>query len=624
MTVDFSGAQFGLIQQLKTGNQVVDMCLCMLIPAFFAWLFATWETSIRPAMTRLWERWTTRLAKKEYQRDIEFELMRNSWGSVLTGAEERNNVLQKALTLYIATFNIEYQFANCSLMSVGQASNHNAYDSDSGDEEPLGSAPFKKYNVTTIAPQNEWIDLTEDIEFRQTTSVDKEGEENNKVSKKMIVFSFRSKHDKAAQLIDDLIKKAWQFYMSELDKNTDKARYMYNMISKDILSSKDQTEADSEVKKYKRYKLSSSKTFNSLFFPEKQTLLNLLGHFNEKSGKYAIEGYPHKLGVLLHGPPGTGKTSLIKALAHATNRSIVNVPLSRIRTNQELTDLVYDLRFSVPGQDIPVKLKYSNIIFVMEDVDAASKIVHRRAAGKDAASWQQQPATESRPPTPPPAPPLPDDELALSGPALPGQDEEEAGDMMAALAASIEDQEQGGVGGVTGTSIGGSTKGKTGSSFGRSDRLDLSGLLNVLDGVVDTPKRLLVMTTNHPEKLDPALIRPGRIDKKIFLGYMQGNEACMMIKHYFAGEEITPAQRATVDYVCKSLDLTPAVMEQLCAENDTVHDFCRALERKLEPRGPLPQGLSRAASVAVQDYPERTPSSGDPGPGVNNAGLARS
>jgi ATP-dependent 26S proteasome regulatory subunit len=69
----------------------------------------------------------------------------------------------------------------------------------------------------------------------------------------------------------------------------------------------------------------------------------------------------------------------------------------------------------------------------------------------------------------------------------------------------------------------GTGTGKTGygSSMFKTDRLDLSGLLNVLDGVVDTPNRILVMTTNHPEKLDPALIRPGRIDKKLFLGYMR-------------------------------------------------------------------------------------------------------
>ncbi|CAH0045875.1 unnamed protein product [Clonostachys solani] len=45
-----------------------------------------------------------------------------------------------------------------------------------------------------------------------------------------------------------------------------------------------------------------------------------------------------------------------------------------------------------------------------------------------------------------------------------------------------------------------------------SERLSLSGLLNVLDGVASQEGRVLIMTTNHLEKLDPALTRPGRVD----------------------------------------------------------------------------------------------------------------
>ncbi|PVH98633.1 mitochondrial chaperone BCS1 [Periconia macrospinosa] len=46
-------------------------------------------------------------------------------------------------------------------------------------------------------------------------------------------------------------------------------------------------------------------------------------------------------------------------------------------------------------------------------------------------------------------------------------------------------------------------------------RLSLSTLLNVLDGIGSAEGRVLMMTTNHIEHLDPALIRPGRVDMKI-------------------------------------------------------------------------------------------------------------
>jgi len=39
-----------------------------------------------------------------------------------------------------------------------------------------------------------------------------------------------------------------------------------------------------------------------------------------------------------------------------------------------------------------------------------------------------------------------------------------------------------------------------------------SGFLNALDGVASGEERIIFMTTNHVSKLDPALIRPGRVD----------------------------------------------------------------------------------------------------------------
>jgi mitochondrial chaperone BCS1 len=42
-----------------------------------------------------------------------------------------------------------------------------------------------------------------------------------------------------------------------------------------------------------------------------------------------------------------------------------------------------------------------------------------------------------------------------------------------------------------------------------------AGLLNAIDGVAAQEGRLLFMTTNHPERLAPALVRPGRVDVRL-------------------------------------------------------------------------------------------------------------
>ena len=73
------------------------------------------------------------------------------------------------------------------------------------------------------------------------------------------------------------------------------------------------------------------------------------------------------------------------------------------------------------------------------------------------------------------------------------------------------------------------------ASQNAKDKLDLAGLLNVLDGVVDCPNRIVVMTSNHPEKLDPALIRPGRVNLKLLLDYIELPEVKLMVGHYFGG-----------------------------------------------------------------------------------------
>ena len=64
------------------------------------------------------------------------------------------------------------------------------------------------------------------------------------------------------------------------------------------------------------------------------------------------------------------------------------------------------------------------------------------------------------------------------------------------------------------------------------------------------------MTTNHPEKLDPALVRPGRINKKMLLGYLQLAEAALMVEHYFG--QMSTSQRERLNERFAPNSFTPA------------------------------------------------------------------
>lgn len=63
------------------------------------------------------------------------------------------------------------------------------------------------------------------------------------------------------------------------------------------------------------------------------------------------------------------------------------------------------------------------------------------------------------------------------------------------------------------------------------------GLLNALDGVASAEECITFMTTNHPEKLDPALLRPGRIDYKVMVNNALRWQVEKMFMRFYEGEE---------------------------------------------------------------------------------------
>ncbi|CUS21828.1 LAQU0S04e01728g1_1 [Lachancea quebecensis] len=172
----------------------------------------------------------------------------------------------------------------------------------------------------------------------------------------------------------------------------------------------------------------------------KQNILKDVKEFLNNGKWYFERGIPYRRGYLLYGPPGSGKTSFIQALAGELDYNICIMNLSEANLTD---DRLNHLMNNIPERSI----------LLLEDIDAA---FNKRA----------------------------------------------------------QSSEKGFQSGVT-----------------------FSGLLNALDGVASSEETITFMTTNHPEVLDPAIMRPGRIDYKVFIGNATAYQLGEMFLKFYPGEE---------------------------------------------------------------------------------------
>lgn len=167
-----------------------------------------------------------------------------------------------------------------------------------------------------------------------------------------------------------------------------------------------------------------------------QMLMDDMNNFKDSASWYISKGVPYRRGYMLHGPPGTGKTSFTQAIAGAMNMNVCYLNLSGNKIDDD------DLnRF--------LNQAPKNSIILLEDIDGI--FVERESV--------------------------------------------------------------------------------TGQRRGR--HVTFSGFLNALDGVRSQEGAIIFMTTNHIEKLDPALLRPGRCDVTVKLDNASHTQMKFMYQRFF-------------------------------------------------------------------------------------------
>jgi SpoVK/Ycf46/Vps4 family AAA+-type ATPase len=277
---------------------------------------------------------------------------------------------------------------------------------------------------------------------------------------------------------------------------------------------------------FNKSKFQSNRTLKNVYLRQIEDLQSRVEFFMRRRDWYDSKGIPHTLGIVMYGHPGCGKTSTIKAVANETKRHIFNIMLSEIRTKEALKDLFYNEQVHVWDNNkmevlnIPLK----NRLYVIEDIDAMDSVVVKRS--KEA------------------------------------QKEEEERKLRIAAEMELLKQQQG------------ETLAKAmmnGKKNEESDKLDLATLLNVLDGVRETPGRIIILSTNYPERLDEALLRPGRFDMMLEFE----KHSCAVLqqhieKHYDI--TLTPKQLAKIQDPSLNFKWTPAEVSQILFRRHTDPD----------------------------------------------------
>jgi ATP-dependent 26S proteasome regulatory subunit len=337
-------------------------------------------------------------------------------------------------------------------------------------------------------------------------------------SVKKYIYKISKKGKDNIHYLHSFLEEVLKEYTNEVLNKSIQMVFEYQKILKD--------EDDRIVTLFKEIPFKTNKNFGNLFFEGKSEFVDYISQFSLKvedekkdriQKKYQRAGIPYKSVILLHGDPGCGKSSLIKATIEYTGRHCILVSWTKIRTCNDFVSLFRPLK-------INEKTYYSNeLILVFEDFDANdSDIIKKRKNMKTKVEKEEENAEENA---------EENEEENEEENAEEGEcDNKETKPIM-----SVNDN-------IIKNKILSEIKNMSIPNHKLEDVITLEFILNVLDGIIELYDIIVFFTTNDIDIIDPALKRTGRVDRMIKMEKANRTNIKEMIAYNYDISESTMAQ----------------------------------------------------------------------------------
>jgi hypothetical protein len=325
-------------------------------------------------------------------------------------------------------------------------------------------------------------------------------------------------------ILSEFINKCVKDYDEHLEQQTSITKY-YCIYQGECGSRYKEKEENT----YMTFPLIISKSFDNIFLPEKTRLQNDLDFFINNKEWYNKKGIQYSFGILLKGEPGTGKTSVIKAIAKYTNRHIIDIPLNKVKTQKELLNIFKENSNGMiysSNENEYKKIPRSNCILVFEDIDCVCDLVLSREFKKEIIDYTSNSKKD----------------IYKKNNIENSENKNNQNDKIEYVKVDTDDNKC--------TVI---------KKINEEKDITLSSLLNVFDGILESNGIIYIITTNYPEKLDKALLRPGRINFTIDFKKSDYHTIKEMLEYFY--ETKLPD---TNEYGIKENEYTTSFVSGLC------------------------------------------------------------